>query len=69
MDGGGIDVWEGIGERKIGAIICTIDLMKGDSEIKIRIGCTEGEKAIVYEAHNETLYMKEIMTRRQALQG
>lgn len=64
MDGAGIDVWVGSGERKIDAIICTIDLMKKDSEIKILIGCTEEEKAIIYETHNETEYMKGILIRR-----
>lgn len=58
MDGAGIDIWVGSGERKIDAIICTVDLMKKDSEIKILIGCTEEEKAIVYETHNETKYKK-----------
>lgn len=64
MDGSGIDVWVGTGEKKIDAIICIVDLVKKDSEIKILIGCTEDEKAIVYEAHNETQFMKGIMIRR-----
>ena len=65
MDGGGIDVWVGTGEKKIDAIICIVDLMKRDSEIKILIGCTEQEKAIVYETHNETEFMKGILINRQ----
>ena len=64
MDGEGIDVWVGTGEKKIDAIMCIVDLMKKDSEIKILIGCTEEEKAIVYETHNETQYMKGILIRR-----
>lgn len=64
MDGGGIDVWLGTGEKKIDAIICIVDLMKRDSEIKILIGCTEEEKAIVYETHNETEFMKGILIER-----
>ena len=64
MDGAGIDVWVGSAEKKIDAIICTVDLMKKDSEIKILIGCTEEEKAIVYETHNETEFMKGILVRR-----
>lgn len=64
MDGQGIDVWVGSGEKKVDAIICTVDLMKKDSEIKILIGCTEEEKAIVYETHNETQFMKGILIRR-----
>lgn len=64
MDGGGIDVWVGTGEKKIDGIICIVDLMKRDSEIKILIGCTEEEKAIVYETHNETEFMKGILIER-----
>ena len=41
-----------------------VDLMKRDSEIKILIGCTEAEKDIVYQTHNETDYMKGILIRR-----
>lgn len=65
MDGDGIDVWVGTAERNIDAIICTVDLMKQDSEIKILIGCTEEEKEIVYRTHNESEYMKGIMVRRE----
>lgn len=64
MDGAGIDVWVGNGEKKIDAIMCIVDLMKKDSEIKILIGCTEEEKAIVYETHNETPFMKGVLIRR-----
>jgi inorganic pyrophosphatase len=64
MDGGGIDVWVGTGEKKIDAIMCIVDLMKRDSEIKILIGCTEEEKDIVYKTHNETQYMKGCLIRR-----
>lgn len=64
MDNAGIDVWVGTAEKRIDAIMCTVNLMKKDSEIKILIGCTEKEKAIVYETHNETPYMKGIMIRR-----
>ena len=35
-DGGGIDVWVGSGEKKIDAVMCIVDLMKKDSEIKVR---------------------------------
>jgi len=64
MDGAGIDVWIGSGEKKIDAIMCIVDLMKRDSEIKILIGCTEEEKQIVYQTHNEKEYMKGILIRR-----
>ena len=64
MDGGGIDVWVGSGEKKVDAIMCIIDLLNKDSEIKILLGCTEEEKATVYETHNETAFMKGILIRR-----
>lgn len=64
MDGAGIDVWVGSGDKQIDAIMCIVDLMKRDSEIKILIGCTEEEKQLVYQTHNETQYMKGILIRR-----
>lgn len=64
MDGDGIDVWIGTGGKNIDAIICIVDLMKKDSEIKVLIGCTEEEKQIIYQTHNETEYMKGILIRR-----
>lgn len=64
IDGAGIDVWVGTGEKRIDAIMCIVDLMKKDSEIKILIGYTEEEKRLIYQAHNETEYMKGILIRR-----
>ena len=41
MDGGGIDLWRGSDPAgRLDAIICTVDLMKRDSEIKLLLGCT-----------------------------
>ena len=64
MDGAGIDVWVGSSEKKVDAIVCIVDLLKRDSEIKILIGCTEEEKQIVYETHNEKQFMKGVLIRR-----
>jgi len=70
MDGGGIDVWVGTDpERKIDAVMCIVDLLKRDSEIKILIGCTEEEKTLVYRTHNETELMKGVMIRRITEEG
>ncbi len=63
-DGDGIDVWVGTKGKEIDAIMCIVDLMKRDSEIKILLGCTEEEKEIIYETHNETPYMKGILIER-----
>ncbi len=44
VDGGGIDVWVGSDTaREAKAMICTIDLLKRDVEIKILLGCTESD--------------------------
>ena len=66
MDGGGIDVWAGTAkERRLDAIICTVDTMKRDSEIKLLIGCTESEKQAIYRTHNDSPYMKGLLIRRE----
>lgn len=64
MDGAGIDVWVGSGEKNVDAIMCIVDLLKKDSEIKILIGCTDEEENIIYETHNETQFMKGILIHR-----
>jgi len=65
MDGAGIDVWVGSEENKqVDAIMCIVDLMKKDSEIKILIGCSKEEKDIIYATHNETKFMKGILILR-----
>lgn len=56
--------WVGSGKNQIDTIMCIVDFMKRDSEIKILIGCTEEEKQLIYQTHNETQYMKGIMIRR-----
>jgi inorganic pyrophosphatase len=65
MDGGGIDVWQGSDpNRNLNTLICTVDLMKGDSEIKLLIGCTEAEIQTVLDFHNDSEYMKGLLVRR-----
>ena len=65
MDGSGIDVWVGTEKNKqVDAVMCIVDLVKRDSEIKVLIGCSEEEKDIVYKTHNETENVKGILIRR-----
>lgn len=65
MDGSRIDVWRGSNNAYLcDAIICTVDLLKKDSEIKLLLGCTEKEKEIVLRFHNDSEYMKGVMMRR-----
>ena len=64
MDGGGIDIWKGTEGSHVDAIICTVDLHKRDSEIKLLIGCSEEEKSLAVEAHNNSKFMKGLLIRR-----
>jgi len=65
MDGEGIDVWLGSQkEKQLDAIICTVDKMKKDSEIKLLFGCTEEEKQEILRFHNNSQWMKGILIRR-----
>ena len=65
MDGGGIDVWLGSDPSKhLDALICTVDLLKRDSEIKLLLGCTEEEKNTALRHHNDSEYMKGMLIRR-----
>jgi inorganic pyrophosphatase len=42
IDGGGIDIWIGSrGSEKITGILCTVDLLKRDGEMKLLLGCNE----------------------------
>lgn len=53
MDQGGIDVWRGsLKDRQITGVICTVDLVKKDAEIKILIDCTPEEAARIQQTHN-----------------
>jgi inorganic pyrophosphatase len=65
MDGGGIDVWLGTDStNRPNAIICTVDTLKRDSEIKILIGCTEDEIQTIYRFLNDGA-MSALLIRRE----
>jgi inorganic pyrophosphatase len=54
IDQGGIDVWVGsLPDRRVTAIICTVDLTKRDAEVKILLGCTPEETNTILRTHNE----------------
>lgn len=53
-DGEGVDVWLGSEpERGLDAVICTVDLDRGDAEMKLMVGCSEEEKAYIERFYNE----------------
>jgi coenzyme F420-0:L-glutamate ligase/coenzyme F420-1:gamma-L-glutamate ligase len=47
-DGGGVDLWLGsLPERKLDAVVITVDLHKRDSEIKLLLGCSDQDKRTI----------------------
>ncbi len=66
MDGSGIDVLVGSDPgRRIDSIICTVDLAKRDSEIKVLIGCTEEEKHAIMPLYEAYPRMRGLLVRRR----
>ncbi len=52
-DGDGIDVWIGsLPDRRLTAIICTVDLDQQDTELKLLLGCTLQEAQTALCVHN-----------------
>lgn len=66
MDGNGIDVFIGSSNevRKLNAVMCNVDILKKDSEIKLLIACTEAETAKIFKCLNASQYMKSILIKR-----
>ena len=66
IDGGGVDVWVGsLPARTVTAVVCTVDLLKRDTETKLLIGCTREEAATVLATHNGQ-YQSAILVERPA---
>jgi non-canonical purine NTP pyrophosphatase (RdgB/HAM1 family) len=52
-DGAGIDVWRGSrADRRLDAIVCTVDGDKQDAELKLLLGCTAEETASIVDFLN-----------------
>lgn len=53
-DGGNVDVWRGsLPDCRVTGVVCTVDLHKRDSEVKVLIGCSHEEMEQVLQFHNE----------------
>jgi inorganic pyrophosphatase len=64
-DGDGIDVWQGsLTDKRLIAVICTVDSHKCDVELKLIIGSSEQEIEIVNRFHNNEYSMSGILIRR-----
>jgi inorganic pyrophosphatase len=64
VDGGGIDLWVGSQEnRRLDAVVLTVDLEKEDVEIKLLLGCSAPEKLVVMEFLNGERMRALLVTR------
>ena len=55
-DGGGVDVWVGsLPLRTVTAVVCTVELLKRDTEAKLLLGYTHEEAMTVLAIHNTSL--------------
>jgi inorganic pyrophosphatase len=65
MDGNEIDIFKGsLHNKNVNKIICIIDLLKKDIEIKVLIGCTISEVEKVYNFLNNSEYMKALVIEK-----
>lgn len=64
-DGNEIDVWRGsrIPSELVG-VVCTVDTLKSDAEVKLLVGCTDDEIDVVDRFHNGNNYMSGIVVLR-----
>jgi inorganic pyrophosphatase len=64
-DGSKIDVCRGtLGKNLLVAVICTVDTLKQDAEVKLLVDCTGEEIAMVDRFYNSSEYMSGIILRR-----
>jgi inorganic pyrophosphatase len=63
MDSGGVDIWVGSkGIQQVVGVLCTVDLLKRDTELKILFDCTDLEIQFIHEFVNDNdmraIYLK-----------
>jgi len=64
-DGDGLDLWRGdSGSLKLDAVLCSVDSVKKDAELKLLLGCTDEEKKTILAFHNNSSLMAAFMIER-----
>jgi inorganic pyrophosphatase len=52
-DGNEVDIWRGsLPSPAVTAVVCTVDLLKRDTEVKLLLGCTSQEATVILATHN-----------------
>jgi inorganic pyrophosphatase len=64
-DGMEIDLWRGsLPAPSLDALVCTVDLLKRDVEVKLLLGCTQVEQRKACNFHNDGMHMSAILLKR-----
>jgi inorganic pyrophosphatase len=64
-DGNEIDVWRGsLQKKKLTALLCTVDILKKDCEVKLLLGCASKEEKIIMSFLNDSDYLSAILIKR-----
>jgi inorganic pyrophosphatase len=67
-DGSEIDLWRGsLPQPLLDALVCTVDLLKRDVELKLLLGCTPAEQKMICDFHNNGTQMSAILLKRVEL--
>jgi inorganic pyrophosphatase len=67
-DGSNIDVWIGsLSSSNVTAVICSVDLEKRDTEIKILLGCTSSEAQDILNIHNIGFQSAILLVRAESI--
>jgi len=54
IDSSGVDMWVGsLGKQKIVGVLCTVDLLKRDTELKILLDCSDEEIRLIQNFVND----------------
>ena len=66
-DGEGVDVWVGsMVEKTVTGVICTVDALQADAEVKVLLGCTPQEQELALATHNSGAQAGILLERPQA---
>ncbi len=61
-----VDIWIGsIDNKYLDSVICTVDVLKKDIELKLLLGCSEEEKVKILNFHNKSKFMSAIIIMRE----
>lgn len=65
MDGEGIDCFLGsLDDNIVSGVLCTVDILKKDSEIKVLIGCTDDEMTLACDHLNGPDFFRALLVKR-----